>query len=76
MELNFETLEITVHEPKIVVVTMNRPQALNAMNTQMMKDLRDCFQEFYEPGKLHHPDRLRRSRLLFRRRPQGTRRDD
>ncbi len=52
MALSFETLEIAVREPKIAVVTMNRPQALNAMNTQMMKDLRDCFQEFYvDPGQ-------------------------
>ncbi len=47
MELSFETLEITVHDPKITVVMMNRPGALNAMNTQMMRELRDVFQEFY-----------------------------
>ena len=47
MELSFETLEITVHDPKITVVMMNRPSALNAMNTQMMRELRDVFQEFY-----------------------------
>ncbi len=47
MALSFETLEIAVYEPKIWVVTMNRPQALNAMNTLMMTELRDCFQEFY-----------------------------
>lgn len=51
MERTFETLEIEVHAPKITVVMMNRPHALNAMNTQMMMDLRDCFQEFYvDPG--------------------------
>lgn len=47
MERTFETLEIQVHDPKITVVIMNRPHALNAMNTQMMTDLRDVFQEFY-----------------------------
>ncbi|MGI9408582.1 MAG: enoyl-CoA hydratase/isomerase family protein, partial [Hyphomicrobiaceae bacterium] len=47
MEHTFETLEISVHEPKITVVMMNRPAALNAMNTQMMRELRDVFQEFY-----------------------------
>ena len=47
MEHSCETLEITVHDPKITVVMMNRPQALNAMNTQMMRELRDVFQEFY-----------------------------
>ena len=51
MQRTFETLEIEVHEPKITVVIMNRPDALNAMNTQMMMDLRDCFQEYYvDPG--------------------------
>lgn len=47
MELSFEHLLIEVHEPKITVVIMNRPHALNAMNTQMMCELRDVFQEFY-----------------------------
>lgn len=47
MELSFEHLTIEIHEPKITVVIMNRPQALNAMNTQMMRELRDVFQEFY-----------------------------
>ena len=47
MERTFETLVIDVHGPNITVVTMNRPHALNAMNTQMMTDLRDVFQEFY-----------------------------
>jgi enoyl-CoA hydratase len=47
MAPRYETLEIEVHDPKITVVIMNRPQALNAMNTQMMTELRDVFQEFY-----------------------------
>ena len=47
MELSFEHLQVEVHEPKITVVIMNRPQALNAMNTKMMCELRDVFQEFY-----------------------------
>ncbi len=52
MSQSYETLEITDHEPKIMVVTMNRPQALNAMNTKMMTELRDVFQELYvEPGR-------------------------
>jgi enoyl-CoA hydratase len=47
MSTTYETLEIAVHEPKIHVVTMNRPEALNAMNTQMMMELRDVFQGYY-----------------------------
>ena len=43
----YKTLKIEMHDPKIMVVIMNRPQALNAMNTKMMMELRDCFQSFY-----------------------------
>ncbi len=51
MDASYETLLIEMHDPKIMVVTMNRPQALNAMNTQMMMELRDLFQTFYlDPG--------------------------
>ena len=48
----YETLKIDIHDPKIMTVTMNRPQALNAMNTKMMTELRDIFQSFYvDPGQ-------------------------
>lgn len=48
---NFETLETEVSESGVVTVTMNRPQARNAMNTTMMEELRDCFAAYYvEPG--------------------------
>jgi enoyl-CoA hydratase/carnithine racemase len=47
MELTFETLRVEWVEPRIAIVIMNRPQARNAMNTQMMRELRDCFNEFY-----------------------------
>ena len=47
MDMSFDHLLIEMHEPKIAVVRMNRPQALNAMNTKMMCELRDIFQEFY-----------------------------
>ena len=47
MNLQFETLEVAFGEDKVGVVTMNRPDALNAMNTMMMRELRDCFAEFY-----------------------------
>ena len=31
----------------IAIITMNRPEVRNAMNTQMMTDLRDLFAGFY-----------------------------
>ena len=43
----YETLLLTVDEHRIGVITMNRPDALNAMNTRMMEELRDCFMGFY-----------------------------
>lgn len=47
MTATYETLKIEMHDPRIMVVVMNRPQALNAMNTKMMTEMRDCFQSFY-----------------------------
>lgn len=47
MRPEYETLHLDEPVPHVTVVTMNRPQALNAMNTQMMADLRDCFASFY-----------------------------
>jgi enoyl-CoA hydratase len=43
----FETLELTTSAGGVVTVAMNRPEVMNAMNTQMMTDLRDCFQGYY-----------------------------
>lgn len=45
--MTFETLTYSTHAGGIGIITMNRPDALNAMNTQMMTDLRDCFMRFY-----------------------------
>jgi hypothetical protein len=48
---NFATLVLAESRPGVVTVTMNRPQAMNAMNTEMMADLRQCFAGFYvDPG--------------------------
>ncbi|MEO1719590.1 MAG: enoyl-CoA hydratase-related protein [Pseudomonadota bacterium] len=49
IEQAYETLAISETEdaPGVVEIAMNRPQARNAMNTQMMLDLRDCFQSYY-----------------------------
>lgn len=47
MRMTFETLLVETPEPGLMVVTMNRPDRLNAMNTQMMTDLRDLFTGLY-----------------------------
>ena len=47
MSATFTTLALSTPAPGVLVVTMNRPAAMNAMNTQMMSDLRDCFMSFY-----------------------------
>ena len=47
MRTEFETLLLRPEASGITFITMNRPDALNAMNTQMMTDLRDCFMQFY-----------------------------
>ncbi len=51
MKLAFETLLLSSPAPHVTVITMNRPTAMNALNTAMMGDLRDCFAQFYvEPA--------------------------
>ncbi len=45
--MTFETLTVNLGTDGIGTITLNRPAALNAMNTQMMTDLRDCFMRFY-----------------------------
>lgn len=50
----FNTLVIESSAPHVLTVTMNRPDAMNAMNTTMMQELRDCFAAFYV-----EPDRAR-----------------
>jgi enoyl-CoA hydratase len=44
---NYQTLALESRGEHILLVTLNRPQVLNALNTQMMTALRDCFTEFY-----------------------------
>jgi enoyl-CoA hydratase len=45
--MQYETLKVEVGEDRVGIITMNRPEAINAMNTRMMGELRDCFAGFY-----------------------------
>ena len=47
MRSDFETLKLDRVEDHILVVTLNRPQRANAMNTQMGLDLRDLWRDLY-----------------------------
>ena len=50
--MTYDTLKITIGEDKVGIVTMSRPEALNAMNTRMMEELRDVFSQLYvEPDR-------------------------
>lgn len=51
MSADYQTLLIRQPEEHVVVVTMNRPEASNAMNTQMGRDLMTWFEEItLSPG--------------------------
>lgn len=43
----YDTITFAVGEDRVGLVTMNRPDALNSMNTRMMEELRDLFAGFY-----------------------------
>ena len=44
---SYETLKVEIGTDRVGLITMNRPDALNAMNTAMMRELRDLFMSFY-----------------------------
>ena len=44
---SFKTLTLENPESHIAVLTLKRPEVLNALNTDMMRELRDIFTEFY-----------------------------
>ncbi|HZT49477.1 MAG TPA: enoyl-CoA hydratase-related protein [Hyphomicrobiaceae bacterium] len=45
--MSYETLKVAIGDDRVGIITMNRPEVKNAMNTQMMTELRDCFANFY-----------------------------
>jgi enoyl-CoA hydratase len=45
MRAEFETISVTRHHPHILLVTLDRPEASNAMNTRMGLDLMELFEE-------------------------------
>lgn len=49
-----ETLLLSHEDGGVMVITLNRPDRLNAMNTQMMLELRRVFEDLYV-----HPDQAR-----------------
>lgn len=52
MKREFETLTIATPQPHVTLVTMNRPDSANAMNTQMGLDLMHCFEDInLDPGE-------------------------
>lgn len=46
MELNFETIKLEIAERK-ATLTLNRPNAMNAMDFTMMHELADCFEALH-----------------------------
>jgi len=44
---DFATLSLKSVNPSVLMVTLDRPEVRNALNTAMMTDLRDLFQAFY-----------------------------
>src|SRR5262245_42887510 len=45
--MGYGTVNVEIGADRVGIVTLNRPQVSNAMNTQMMSELRDCFAAFY-----------------------------
>ena len=45
--MGYETVRFEIGADRVGVLTLYRPEVRNAMNTQMMTELRDCFAAFY-----------------------------
>jgi len=53
MRSEFETLAVAPQDAHVLLVTLNRPEVLNALNTQMGRDLVELFEGIaQEPGAL------------------------
>lgn len=51
LSAEFETLVLEQPEPHVLVVRLNRPEARNAMNTQMGADIKQVWEQMYvDPG--------------------------
>ena len=46
MRADFETINVVRHDDHILLVTLNRPAASNALNTRMGLDLLEVFETF------------------------------
>ena len=46
MRADFETIEVSRYDDQILLVTLNRPEASNALNTRMGLDLMELFESF------------------------------
>lgn len=44
---NFKTLKLKTVEEFILTITLHRPDRFNAINSEMMLELRDCWQQLY-----------------------------
>ena len=50
---HYETLELSSPKPHVLVVTLNRPAAANAFNTQMGRDICEAFEALaLDPGEI------------------------
>ena len=44
----YETLDVSIIDPGVAVLTLNRPYKLNAVNLKMMMELREAFRDLDE----------------------------